>query len=195
MTREIYLDLDGVCVDFNRAAIEAHGLDSGDVLTRWATSYRGQFFTYEVLNMEMAHFFDHLHTLGEAFWIDLEPYPWFETLYERLSEIGHVIFCTTPTQSPACVAGKLHWIQDRFGVDFQDYILTPHKDRLAHANAFLVDDSDRNVERFRSRGGNGVLFPQIWNSNHEVEDDPVEYVIARVVGGLTAFSGCRHDGP
>ena len=182
MAREIYLDMDGVCVDFNRAAIEAHGLDSGDVLARWAAQHRGEFFTYEILNMEKARFFSHLHALGEAFWMGLEPYPWFETLYERLSALGHVIFCTTPTQSPACDSGKLHWLQDKFGAEFQDYILTAHKDRLAHANAFLIDDSDHNVKQFASRGGNGVLFPQIWNANHTVEADPVEFVLARVGG-------------
>ena len=106
MTREIYLDMDGVCTDFNKAAIEAHGRDSQEVLARWAADHRGEFYTYEVLKMQKGPFFDHLHTLGETFWIELEPYPWFDRLYQSLSEIGQVMFCTAPTDSPTCVAGK-----------------------------------------------------------------------------------------
>lgn len=100
--------------------------------------------------MEMDLFWDHLATLGESFWIDLRPYPWFEELHRRLSEVGHVVFCTSSTRAPACLSGKLHWMQERFGVEFQDYILTAHKDRLAHANAFLIDDFDYVMDRVTS---------------------------------------------
>jgi 5'(3')-deoxyribonucleotidase len=177
MTKEIYLDLDGVCVDFIRGAISAHGLDAEQVLTDWAQNHRGEFLPYRVLDMEMDPFWNHLASLGEAFWIQLEPYPWFDELFRQLNDLGHVVFCTSTTRSPACVSGKLHWLQNRFGVEFQDYILTPHKDRLAHPNAYLIDDYDQNVDRFSERGGIGVLFPQIWNSNHALTHSAVEYVL------------------
>ncbi len=183
MEREIYLDLDGVCVDFIRPAIGAHGYDVEQMMDRWRVDHPGEFYPYKVLGMEMDPFWDHLATLGEAFWADLQPYPWFEDLYARLSEVGHVVFCTSSTRAPACVAGKLRWMQSRFGAEFQDYILTAHKDRLAHSNAYLVDDFDQNVARFSSRGGVGVLFPQFWNSNHRVLSDPIDYVLERIVRG------------
>ena len=174
---EIYLDLDGVCVDFISAAIAAHGRDPDEVLDRWATDHRGEFYPYNVLGMEMDPFWEHLHMLGESFWVELKPYPWFEELYAKLEEIGHVVFCTSSTRSPSCVSGKLHWLQARFGLDFQDYVLTTHKERLAHDNAFLIDDFDQNVDRFSARGGHGILFPQFWNSNHTVEGNRIAYVI------------------
>ena len=74
----------------------------------------------------------------------------------------------------------MHWLQARFGVEFGDYILTAHKDRLAHENAYLVDDYDENVDRFSARGGVGVLFPQFWNRNHDVDGDPVAYVLDQI---------------
>jgi 5'(3')-deoxyribonucleotidase len=180
VSREIYLDLDGVCVDFIRPAIDAHGYDTDAVMARWEANHPGEFYPDKALAMEMERFWDHLATLGESFWANLQPYPWFEDLYARLDELGHVVFCTSSTRAPACVAGKLRWLQDRFGADFQDYILTAHKDRLAHANAFLIDDFDQNVARFASRGGVGVLFPQFWNSNHHVRVDPVDYVLQKI---------------
>jgi 5'(3')-deoxyribonucleotidase len=118
--------------------------------------------------------------LGETFWIKIEPFPWFENLYEDLTRRGHVVFCTSATLAPASVAGKLRWLQNRFGTRFKDYVFTTRKERLAHSAAYLIDDFDSNVDRFRDRGGNGILFPQVWNSNHMVEIDPLEYVLERV---------------
>lgn len=175
--KEIYLDLDGVCVDFISSAISAHGHHAPSVLERWEANHKGEFFPDKVLQMEMDHFWNHIASLGESFWVDLEPYPWFEELYQRLSEVGHVVFCTSSTRAPSCLSGKLHWLQARFGTDFDEYILTAHKERLAHGGAFLVDDYDVNVARFNDRGGNGVLFPQFWNSNHHYSGDPLDYVI------------------
>lgn len=181
MQRELYLDLDGVCVDFIRGAIAAHDYDPDEVLARWASEHRGEFLPYKVMGLEMDLFWNRLHELGESFWIELEPFPWFDDLYCRLSEVGHVVFCTASTRAPSCLSGKLHWLQARFGTEFQDFILTAHKDRLAHENAYLIDDFDENIERFCRRGGQGILFPQFWNSNHVVDQNPVEYVLERVI--------------
>jgi hypothetical protein len=64
MTREIYLDLDGVCVDLNSAAIAAHGLDAQTVLSRWATNHQGEFHLYRVLNMHKDAFWERINQLG-----------------------------------------------------------------------------------------------------------------------------------
>jgi 5'(3')-deoxyribonucleotidase len=180
MAREIYLDLDGVCVDLNSAAIAAHGLDPQTVLSRWATNHRGEFYLHRVLGMEKDAFWEHITQLGESFWAEMQPFPWFEELYENLGKSGHVVFCSSATRAPASVSGKLRWLQDRFGYKFKEYVFTTHKDRLAHSDAYLIDDFDLNVDRFRDRGGNGILFPQIWNSNHIVNSDPVDYVLEQV---------------
>ena len=180
ITREIYLDLDGVCVDLFGAAVAAHGFDPQTVLKEWASRYRGEFYPYRVLHMEKDPFWDRITQLGESFWAELEPFPWFEDLYDGLRQHGNVVFCSSSNREPTCLSGKLRWLQERFGSKFQDYIFTYHKDRLAHSNAFLVDDYDVNIDRFRTRGGNGILFPQIWNSNHSVSTNPVEYVLEKM---------------
>ena len=45
----------------------------------------------------------------------------------------------------------------------------------AQAGALLIDDSDHNVIQFRNHGGQAILFPQIWNSNHHLPD-PLAHV-------------------
>jgi hypothetical protein len=165
---EIYLDMDGVCVDFVTAAIEAHGFDAHTILEKWDKEYAGEFVPHKVLGLEADTFWDHLASLGEPFWIDLRPYAWFEELLAALKTYGHVVFLSAPAWAPCCVSGKLTWLQSRFGHPFQDYIFTPHKGRLAHSRAVLVDDYDPYIDAFTQRGGTGVLFPQIWNTRAHV---------------------------
>ncbi|MEM7255565.1 MAG: hypothetical protein AAF493_29545 [Pseudomonadota bacterium] len=181
MSREIYLDIDGVCVDFIRPAFRAHGLEPDPLLGVWARDHVGDFFPHHGLGIDVDAFWTSIANAGERFWTDLEPYPWFQTLFSRLSELGHVVFCTSTTRAPSSASGKLRWIQKRFGREYADFILTAHKDRLAHPNAFLIDDYDANVEKFSQRGGHGIVFPQFWNSNHAVADQRIDYVIHRII--------------
>ncbi len=180
MKYEIYLDMDGVCVDFIGATIDAHGLDSGTMLRKWHDEHPGSQYPESLFGMPAETFFTH-ERLGEAgFWRDLTPYPWFESMFEALSNQGHVVFLTAPTGEPGCVAGKLEWLKNTFGNGFTDFIFTRHKDRLAHGNAILVDDMHRNIESFNHRDGHGVLFPQTWNDHHEHLEQASGFVLHRV---------------
>lgn len=178
---EIYLDMDGVCTDFISAALAAHDYDPEPTLERWARDHPGEFFPYAVMDIEMEQFWAPLADLGEQFWAGLRAYDWFDHLFEQLTELGHVVFLTSPapTIASSCVAGKVRWLQDRYGAEFQDFIFTAHKDRLAHENAVLIDDYDLNVARFKERGGHGIVFPQFWNEGADV-DDSVSYVLSEV---------------
>ncbi|UCD69937.1 MAG: hypothetical protein JSW48_07825 [Betaproteobacteria bacterium] len=186
VTKEIYLDLDGVCVDLYSAAIAAHGLDPNEMLSKWGTHHQGEFYPYRVLDMDKDAFWDRITELGRSFWAELEPFPWFEALYGSLEQHGHVVFCSSANRSPDCLSGKLLWLQARFGHKFNEYVFTFHKDRLAHPSAYLIDDFELNVSKFRQREGNGILFPQIWNANHMVEIDRLEYVLDRLSANRNA---------
>ena len=121
MDFEIYLDMDGVCVDFIGATIDAHGFDACTMLQRWHEEHPGSLYPEALFGMSAQDFFTH-QRLGDAeFWRDLTPYPWFETMFEALSKHGHVVFLTAPTAQPGCVAGKLEWLKDSFGSDFTDF--------------------------------------------------------------------------
>jgi 5'(3')-deoxyribonucleotidase len=180
MTYEIYLDMDGVCVDFMGATIDAHGFDSGTMLNKWQQEHPGSLFPESLFGMPAETFFTH-ERLGEAeFWRDLAAYPWFESMFDALSRQGHVVFLTAPTDQPGCVAGKHQWLKDTFGSGFTDFIFTRHKDRLAHGNAILVDDLYRNIESFSHRDGHGVLFPQTWNDHHAHLEDASGFVVQQI---------------
>ena len=173
---EIYLDMDGVCVNFMGAAITANGLNAETTLATWRKEYPGSLFPEDLLGKPAMDFFTHEKINDSAFWRDLIPYSWYSHLYEELSRLGHVTFLTAPTGAPGCVAGKLEWLTAEFGSGFADFIFTRQKNRLAHANAYLIDDMPYYAEPFEQRDGSVVLFPQIWNALHHIED-PVPQVI------------------
>lgn len=181
---EIYLDMDGVCVDFMAAAIQANGFDPDTTLARWLDEHPGELFPEPLLGKSAMEFFTHEHLHTEQFWRELTPYPWFDRLMEELNRLGHVVFLTAPTNAPGCVAGKHHWLKARFGETFADFIFTRHKDRLAHPNACLVDDMSHNIDPFNRRNGHGVLFPQTWNNFARQDgshlDDPVTHVVESI---------------
>ena len=170
MKLEIYVDMDGVCVDFISAALTVHGLEPEPVFALWAEEFSGEFYPHRVMGISREDFWSKLVPKGEDFWMNLPPYPWYAELFESLETFGRVIYCTSPTRDPACVSGKMRWLQNQHGVAFRDFIFTAHKDRLAHPGAVLIDDYEVNTGSFSRRGGHSILFPQFWNSNAGIED-------------------------
>ena len=172
----IYLDLDGVCVDFVNASLKASGFDPEEIARKWRRNFKGEYQAWVVSGISRENYWGAIALQGEGFWRDLKAYDWYEQLYEGLSKIAPVIFLSSSTRTPSCLSGKLHWLQDRFGVTFRDFIFTGQKQQLASPAALLVDDYGPNVESFRSAGGHAILFPQVWNQNHHI-DDKLNYTL------------------
>src|SRR3972149_4880545 len=110
----IYLDMDGVCCDFIKDAVKAHGRE--DLSKNWPKEL---YNVEDALGITLEAFWGKLSLQEDKFWSGLEEFPWFWELYNGLSEIGDVYFCSAPTLDANCVKGKLIWLQDRFGFKFK----------------------------------------------------------------------------
>jgi 5'(3')-deoxyribonucleotidase len=163
----IFLDMDGVCVDWHKAAIAAVGRDYEKTMAEWP---KGGDDAAEVFGMDAVSFYAALETRGAKHWIEMEEYPGFREFYESLTRLGDVMFLSTPTQDPQCLSGKVKWLQDRFGEDYTEFVFTPKKELLAGPRTILIDDSEEKIQKF---GPNGILFPQRWNMGREF-DTPQE---------------------
>ena len=170
--RHIFVDMDGVLADFVTAAVHLHCRP--EVLQGWPL---GEFECPRVLEISPSAFWNRIDDVGDSFWSGLEPFPWMRDLLERLREIAPVTIASSPSYDPASLAGKVRWLQTHLGRKFRDYLIGPPKYLLARADTVLVDDSDRNINRFREHGGIGVLFPQNWNSNHPHTADRLQFVV------------------
>lgn len=171
LKREIYLDMDGVCCNFLDAALKILGRE--DLINNWPEEPIG---LEQATNISAADMWEnYIDPLGSDFWKNLEAFPWFEKLYQGLLQYGPVYFLSKPCLSPNSLKGKIEWLQNVFGKDFRDYILTSQKQLLAKPSAILIDDDDRNCISFINSGGKAILFPQYWNKNRHIIDN-LDYV-------------------
>lgn len=117
----------------------------------------------------------------ETFWKQVDRRAWVTVpksaefnmlLAESEALVGResVFVCTTPTEDPECLAGKLEWIHNYLPKWLhRQYIMTPHKYLLAKPGTLLIDDSNDNVNAFRYAGGRSILVPRPWNSYHGID--------------------------
>ena len=169
----IYLDLDGVCCDFFGAVFRTMG--NGFPPDHWPQ--RGADLP-EVFGMPEPEFWYELHRRNPDLWATMDEFPWFNTLHRGLSAIAPVVFLSAPAVHADSVAGKVRWLQQRFGPLFEDYIITARKADVGRKGRLLVDDDPLVCKEFQRSGGMAIVFPQPWN---DAPGSPADLV--RDVGG------------
>lgn len=158
----ILLDMDGVCVQFMRAAIFCQDRRSPQpVFDAWP---KGKWDIAEVCGIDKPSFWGRIEAASPEFWINLQVYPYFEEMYTKLQAWGEVFFVTSPAWCAEAAQGKIIWLQNRFGKPFRNYVITNQKYLLARDDTILIDDFDRNCEAFNAAEGRAVLFPRPWNT-------------------------------
>lgn len=175
--RRCLLDMDGVLVDFNGGACRLHKKE--DPYLHGAN--RGLWNLWEALGLSREEFFS---PLGEEFWANLEPYPWMDLLVEMVSRAfggsENVCLMTSPVRTAGCAEGKIRWIRKHLPGWERRFLIGPCKQFAASPSAWLVDDSDENVRKFKEWGGNTVLFPRPWNSLFDHPGYPPSYLSSRL---------------
>lgn len=171
-----FIDLDGVLADFFAGVCRV--FNRPDLAACWPA---GEYSCEKVLGITRSEFWRAIEA-DPHFWSSLAAYPWKSPLIDAVRSWGYRPFiCTTPSTDPVCAAQKTMWIQDHLGSQWRDYCLCQDKHLLAAPNRILIDDKDENVDLFTEFGGTGILFPQRWNSCHEVHDG-YRYVLYRLEG-------------
>lgn len=168
------LDMDGPCSRFVHSALRALDLDHKiDNYPEGATNLN------EITSLPYPEMYAKIDPLGSSFWRNLEETPSFWKLYEGLSELGEVSFCTSPSLDSNSSKGKVEWIQDRFGKNFRNYIITNRKYFCADPNTILIDDTAEMCDQFIAHGGIAIKYPTRLNGLEHVcsEEDRAEYVL------------------
>lgn len=122
-------------------------------------------------------------------WIRIWGEGQFNDLIEAVESIAPYTLLTSPSLSSDSVSGKVHWIYKHFppksGIRFRRFLIGKQKNLLAAPNRILLDDAENNVESFRTAGGIGILFPQVWNRNYRIAN-PLTYVRQKLEGAAGA---------
>ena len=164
-----YLDVCGVLADTPRAALEFHGL-SVDIYNK--PEFRGIWDIADVSGMPWDAFWNPL--ANHDFWLSVPPmadaYKIVHMLERRFGDnivllTAHTSFQHEPNNHHFS-SGRHAWI-NRYMPEYRDKFFIGHdKWRLAHPNAILFDDKDKNIELFKKAGGRAITIPRAWNRMH-----------------------------
>lgn len=159
----VFVDLDGVLVDFIGAVDVLFGVSRPPMNTRAELSTR-----YGVMPEE---FWGRIDAAGPRFWEHMEPYPWVNAMMASLLRRfpDRCTILTSPTWHGSSAHGKIAWMNRVLAPlagkrVFRDYVITPQKHLLAKDGAWLIDDHQSMVDGFVGCGGQATLFPQPWNT-------------------------------
>ena len=169
----VFLDLDGVLVDFVRGALKHHGwhdLDPEQVPWKF----------WEAKGLTESEFWA---TLGTDFWASLEWMPDGQEILnviERQAGRPNVFLCSSPCLTPGCTSGKARWVEMHLPQYARRLLLTDQKYVFAGPGRVLVDDYDHNLQRWASAGGLGCCVPRPWNEMGSQGLPVVDTVVKRL---------------
>lgn len=144
----IFVDLDGVTADFQKA-IQNIVPDYTDDKYEASSKYRS-------LMWKTVH---HYQKTGRGFWEDLEPMPDAHTLWSYIMPYHPEVL--TATGNPEYNAGKqkVRWVAKNIGPDIKVNITRKAADKAQFAapNHILIDDKEKALKPWRAAGGIGIL--------------------------------------
>ncbi len=140
---KIFLDMDGVFVDFWTRAKALCGVADPDSDTMW-----------ETLN-KIPHFFDTLDLMDGA-------KPLFDALYGKYGKQCEVLTAIPKPKRhmPTSRDDKLRWIRRNLSdtIAINIVVMTSHKQHFCTSpDDVLIDDSRNNIAEWRNAGGIGIL--------------------------------------
>lgn len=135
----IYCDMDGVLVDFDKGYEELTGMT-----TKEADAKGPEFF------------WDPISKAGASFWIRLKWMPDGKELWNYIKKYNPPLL-SAPSREESSRIGKRVWVKRNLpGVKL---ILANAVDKQKYSgeNQILIDDREKNIEQWRSKGGIGIF--------------------------------------
>lgn len=137
MSFKIFVDLDGVLTNFDKALEKALGRpvkgDFGNDPKVWAA----------------------ITNAGEEYWSEMEWMPDGHELWDAV-EIYKPTILTAPTRHKSSVEGKKIWIRENLPPGTPFYI-DQDKAKYADKDSILIDDREKNIKKWEEAGGIGIL--------------------------------------
>ena len=164
----VFLDLDGVIRDWDGGVFKLYNIDYQETFSY--PEIRDMIIHQKNISND-----DFWNNQGELFWLGLKMYSWAPEILKMLP-FNNTYILTSPTLNNA--GWSQEWIKinmPKFGHNKQ-YLIGPAKHCCANPNTLLIDDYEINVDKFRERGGNAILFPQSWNRRRKYRHDRIAHL-------------------
>lgn len=180
--KTVWLDLDGVLVDF-----------LGGLHRALDIPYDINHYPYEKGKWNMLTDIKELDDVPvtfeqcndactKNFWENLE---WMHDGHDVLRTVMRyfapidICLLTTCMPNPESVSGKLEWIRRNLPCFYNSAIILDvdaSKVLYARPDALLIDDRNKNINEFIAAGSQGLLVPRPWNRAHFYADKTFEVV-------------------
>ena len=149
----IYCDMDGVLVDFIKGADAAVGdsFVNADKATRW----------------------DKIHQV-KGFWENLDWMPGAKRLCQLIIKYDSHILSAYTSRNPISRTGKMKWLvkNTNFKKSNINLVFRSYKQKFATTDEkpnILIDDYDKNIQEWETRGGIGILHTDVGKTINELK--------------------------
>lgn len=164
MINTVFLDMDQVLTDFNKAICEKFELPYPPQIYNFFESIRSE--VNDICTID--------------FWINLE---WMfdgHGILKAVTEKFDTVYILTSTMpNPESFTGKVMWMHKHLPA-YSNYIIPipfgVPKSLFARPDRLLIDDRDKTIDEFREAGGKALLVPRPWNHAHLQANRTVEVV-------------------
>lgn len=175
--KNVLLDLDDVLADFVGQFGREYGYNTSGLDTWQMSSYLG---------ISEENFVKKLNALGIQFWGHLPKLDKCDDLVELLNSLEPTVYIVSaPTDNVQAWSGKKFWIRHNLPHIYSDrLVLTRHKHLLANKETLLIDDSPKNVKKFKENGGFAIAYPRKWNSSEKYIGSELKYVKSVIEHGI-----------
>lgn len=156
--KNIFLDMDGVIVDWNSSALDLLGMrDDYEIKSRMKKG--------ETLENIVPGLYEMVLNEKEDFWEKLNLFEWSKELYDYLDKKGDLYILTSSGNFQKrganflqyAISGKLKTLEKHF--PNANPIFACSKYVCANSNSILIDDTYSKIRDFENNGGKGFLWP------------------------------------
>jgi 5'(3')-deoxyribonucleotidase len=163
------LDMDGVLADFVTGICMSLGVEN----PYYKTSSIGEFDMVKLLGIPEAHFWSQC---DYDFWLGLRKMDYADRYVDLLVDrfgAQNICILSSPSENRGCVDAKKAWIRNHYP-QLTKHLFGNAKEFCGSPHHVLIDDYDKNVNKFRAERGHAFLPPRIWNSRHAETRDEIE---------------------
>lgn len=165
---KIFLDADGVLVDFHGAVCDRYGC---------VPLPAGKTKLLEHIGVDPKVFWADVDCVD--FWAGLELLPDGREIFDlacNLVGLDNVAILTSPSMGHNVPSGKMINLRRLFPELEKRIFIGNDKEMLAHPGAILWDDWEKNIVAWCGAGGHGIIVPRPWNNAHDVPWTACEYL-------------------
>ena len=152
MDYKIFLDMDGVLVDFDQQFKELTGMMPREFESKYSSD----------------EFWRKIDGAGVGFWRGMKWMPGGEALYNRAAQYDHALL-SSPSRSEVSKIGKRLWRRDKTPNTKLILARSYNKRKYAAPNHILIDDRADNIQQWRDAGGIGILYKSPEQVNAELD--------------------------